>query len=74
MSRNHRTKLENLLKTKSDIISHEKQQLRINIKNSEMEIKNLYESINHSHSESVKVVEKAKTNPKVHQNLATHLD
>ncbi len=35
-SRNHRAKLENLLKTKSDIISHEKEQMKINIKNCEL--------------------------------------
>ena len=35
-----------------------------------MEIKNLYGSIEHTHNESVKVVEKAKTNPKIGENLA----
>ena len=64
-NRNHRTKLEHLLKSKSEIIAHEKEQLRIGIKNCDMEIKNLYGSIEHTHNESVKVVEKAKTNPKV---------
>lgn len=73
-NKNHRTKLENLLKTKSDIVSHEKEQLKINIRNCELEIKNLYDSISHSHGESVKVVEKAKTNPKVNQSLLADLD
>ena len=39
-----------------------------------MEIKNLYGSIDHSHQESIKVVEKAKTNPKLPENLTTQLD
>lgn len=30
-----------------------------------MEIKNLYDSISHVRNESVKVVEKARTNPKI---------
>ena len=73
-SKNHRSKLESLLKTKSDIISHEKEQMRINIKNCELEIKNLYDSISHVHNESVKVVEKAKTSPKITPNLIADLD
>ena len=44
--------------------------MKIEIKNCDMEIKNLYGSIEHTHNESVKVVEKAKTNPKVGENLA----
>lgn len=48
--------------------------MKINIKNCELEIKNLYESINHSQGESVKVVQKAKTNPKVSENIVGHLD
>lgn len=48
--------------------------MRINIKNCELEIKNLYDSISHVHNESVKVVEKARTNPKLTPNLITDLD
>ena len=44
-NRNHRAKLEHLLKSKAEIIGHEKEQLRIGIKNSDMEIKNIYGSI-----------------------------
>lgn len=48
--------------------------MRINIKNCELEIKNLYDSISHVHNESIKVVEKARTNPKLAPNLITDLD
>ena len=48
--------------------------MRISIKNCELEIKNLYDSISHVHNESVKVVEKARTNPKLAPNLITDLD
>jgi hypothetical protein len=60
--------LENLLKTKADIIAHQKEQLRISIKNCDLEVKNVYDSIGHIHNETVKIVEKAKNNPKLKQN------
>lgn len=48
--------------------------MKINIKNCELEIKNLYDSISHVHNQSVKVVEKAKSNPKTSNNLLNDLD
>ncbi len=39
-----------------------------------MEIKNLYDSISHVHNQSVKVVEKAKTNSKINSNILNDLD
>jgi hypothetical protein len=39
-----------------------------------MEIKNLYDSIEHSRNESVKVVEKAKASPKVSAQLLGDLE
>ncbi len=39
-----------------------------------MQIKNLYDSISHVHNQSVKVVQKAKTNPKLSPNILNDLD
>ena len=62
------------MKTKSERLLQEKELLKQNVHHCEIEIKNLYKSIGHSRSESVKVVEKAKNNPKINPAIGDELD
>jgi len=64
-AKSHCTTFEGLYKNKGEIIHHENDQIKIAIRNLESQVKNMYHSLEHSQEESIKVIKKAKENPKL---------
>ena len=62
---NHSHALEGLFKSKCDVIGHDKDHIRVTIRNVESQVKNMYHSIEHAQEESIKAIKKAKENPKI---------
>ena len=63
--KNHCTSLEGLYKNKGDTIIHDNDQIKISVRNLESQLKNMHHSLEHDQEESIKVIKRAKENPKL---------
>lgn len=72
--KNFNSKAESLNNTKLEILNHENDQVRISIRNINSQISNLYGSIEHSQTEAIKLIEKAKEKAGISPLFAESLD
>jgi hypothetical protein len=74
VSKYTKSKLENFWKAKLNVANRDVNQWRINLRNCQLEIKNVRSSIEHTRSESVRAIERAKANSKLPDNLVADLN
>lgn len=61
-ARNHNSKTISLWETKSKVLEHENEQIKMKLKNMELQVKNFEDSINQSYDKSMKTINKVKEN------------
>ena len=66
--------MEGLYKSKGDTIGHDNEQIKIACRNIESQIKNNLFTLEHSQEESIKLIKKAKENPKTGSSNIEMLD